>query len=924
MHNSLNNMLHKYFFERGGVEYAIVFLLFIGLFSIYFTPALLQGKILAPGDALLFYLPALQRSWSLWIDDIQSGFPAFADPQFLTWSPLQLIAGSYNLVIFVTYALASLFSYAYIKLVTESRVAALFGAIVFSFGGFMIAHIGHLTIIHTAAWLPAILWTLERLARVQNLSNTALCAGAITLCFLGGHPQIFSYILILVVAYALYQLYVKRHSPGEVKQLLVYLSVLSVWSLSLAAIQLIPFFELATHSVREKWTFDNFVSYSLGPRELLLVLFPNIFGSQSIGWPYYFGRWNQTELACYAGLSALLLAAVAWTTRRRNTLIWFWYGVVAISLIFALGNTTPLMKLLFEVPVLNSFRAPARSVMLFVFAIAVLAAFGIKELERKDYWQIRLRFAVKVIGIIFIVGLFIAWSYYPQLVAAAAAKGIVLEKYWLNPAVWLPIVLLIASIAAIWFFSYRPRNPINVVPLVLILIIDLGSFGWLFEWRNGPTSSSLNLPVSWLSFSKETKQQYGRLMTLEGGNSQSIARPNLNLLNQIPVANGYGPLQLQRYATISSVQTTGKFDAFAVQNQLFGLMAVNAVVSDGIVNNQFVMGGDCQGNVRLPYLTTSLPKPIEATHIRITSHLGCSVSLGQGTSIADVIVTDKDSRKSFIPVRAGIETAEWAWERPDVASSVKHGLVKQREPFPASGFTGNWYVSELPLSADGKTVHTASIGIQWMLDGTPSFAIREVELINRTNNQTQRIPAVDFWYGDPAIWKNIAGLANTRWVKQNQLWNGRAWMTQDVRYAKTGEILKAVRAPTYDARKTSYIEEEVPWSHRSVTPGRVEIVEWVPGKIVLKTKADGESFVFISQAHYPGWEARIDNERDRLFVTNYAFQGVFVPPGEHLVVLHFLNWPFIIGAIISGLALFLLVFTFLYPIFRKRISIFRT
>ncbi len=43
----------------------------------------------------------------------------------------------------------------------------------------------------------------------------------------------------------------------------------------------------------------------------------------------------------------------------------------------------------------------------------------------------------------------------------------------------------------------------------------------------------------------------------------------------------------------------------------------------------------------------------------------------------------------------------------------------------------------------------------------------------------------------------------------------------------------------------------------------------------------GENFLILSQVWYPGWQAGIDGRETRLYRTNHALLGCFVPPGEH-------------------------------------------
>src|SRR4030095_7240030 len=71
--------------------------------------------------------------------------------------------------------------------------------------------------------------------------------------------------------------------------------------------------------------------------------------------------------------------------------------------------------------------------------------------------------------------------------------------------------------------------------------------------------------------------------------------------------------------------------------------------------------------------------------------------------------------------------------------------------------------------------------------------------------------------------------------------------------------------------------------------GHVDIVSLKPGKWVMDVDAPAASFLVISQTNYPGWHVSVNDKPAHLYQTNYAFQGVAVPPGRSRIVLDF--WP---------------------------------
>ncbi|NLE76105.1 MAG: hypothetical protein GX605_05065 [Chloroflexi bacterium] len=93
------------------------------------------------------------------------------------------------------------------------------------------------------------------------------------------------------------------------------------------------------------------------------------------------------------------------------------------------------------------------------------------------------------------------------------------------------------------------------------------------------------------------------------------------------------------------------------------------------------------------------------------------------------------------------------------------------------------------------------------------------------------------------------------------------------------------------ARGSSGAAADLRWER----PGPQEI------RVTARTAADG--WLEVAEAWYPHWQATVDGEPVRLLRTNVAFQGVWLPAGEHQVVFTY-RWPAILWAswALSGLA----------------------
>ena len=169
------------------------------------------------------------------------------------------------------YVIASTSAYCLVRRLTGMRAAGAIAGLVYGSGGAMIAHLGHLTIIYSAAWTPLILWAVARARDPDFPWAIGIGAGAVAASTLGGHPQIFSYGMAMGGLYALYSI----ASPGIRRRgsLAAAYAVMFGSGIAIACIQVIPLVELGAWSLRNQMSFDEFTSYALGPKDLLLFFF---------------------------------------------------------------------------------------------------------------------------------------------------------------------------------------------------------------------------------------------------------------------------------------------------------------------------------------------------------------------------------------------------------------------------------------------------------------------------------------------------------------------------------------------------------------------------------------------------------------------------------------------------------------------------
>ena len=140
----------------------------------------------------------------------------------------------------------------------------------------------------------------------------------------------------------------------------------------------------------------------------------------------YFGLINLTEFTGYVGLIPLVLAGLGVALSRKASLTWFWAAVAFISLLLALGDSTPLARLLFHLPGYNRFRVPTSHLAEFSLAVSVLAGFGtaaVVRLAQKERLK-AVRYASIVMAGLVLVALIAIFGLSSALRAEARESGL--------------------------------------------------------------------------------------------------------------------------------------------------------------------------------------------------------------------------------------------------------------------------------------------------------------------------------------------------------------------------------------------------------------------------------------------------------------------------------------------------------------------
>jgi hypothetical protein len=923
-----------------------VVLFFSLLFTIFFSPVLFSHSLLAPGggrlgDGVLYHLSFFQSAKLLWDPLLFCGFPMIADPQVMTWYPpsslLSLLPGSWNIFVVAAYVMAASFTYGYVYSVTRSRCAGAVGGIVYGMSGFMTAHLGHTAIIHVAVWLPLIIWSLEMQRQKFSRAWLAITCVAIACCVFAGHLQIVSYCLALAAAYAVVMGW---SAPTGRRNFYRPAAISFVLGIGLTAVQLLPTAELANLSTRSEYGFADFVSYSLPFKQIVSLIFPAVFGGlRRYGNTPYFGAWNLAEMAGYVGLLPLMLAAVGFTVTRRRLLSIFWLGVMVVALLLALGDQTPLAYLVYRLPVLGKFRAPARHFMEMSFAVSVLAGIGVNAVVSRAVTRALALKVVSGAGLIFLAGLVFLFTQHRSEHALAEGGTARLNALpWANPAVAVPLIIfLLGSLAFVWWCS-RSDSVLRKILLVSMLVVDVASFGWFLSWHQDAQRKEVLNPPATANLATNLAASNQRMLAVRGTwANASEAPPNISRLWGLPSAAGYSPLSPVRISELLSMRPDGSVDPVWKQstNQALNLASVRYVTvpripptkdAQGILWNpddmDFWLGNSACVEGAGKSIKFDFGAPVEATTLGIVSRLACSVGMPDGAEAVRVSATDGAGNSEIQTVVAGRDTSEWAYDCASVRPSIKH----QRSPIfsnfdvqlNADACQGHFYVTMLSFK---KVKNIQHLEFAWA-GQTEALSINKITLINEASRAY--VP-LDPLSARGNQWGLVNESADAR-VYENTRALPRAWLTSETAVLKRDEILTSIRSSRlpnglpFDPTRTALLEDQegsAPAQPRDLN-AKANLMRATGTAMEIETSSERPSFLVTSDIYYPGWQAYVDGAPAQIFVANYAFRGVKVPAGRHQVRFEFVPRRFYFGGGVSAVSLLILTGFLLLPLLRKR------
>lgn len=499
----------------------------------------------------------------LWNSITHAGTPLLANFESNVINPFNILyfifnnakAWSYELLSHIL--LSGIFCYLFLKNLRLSRFSSLIGSIAFMFNGVFVAWLELGIETRAGLFIPLVLLLVDKFISTGRIRYFIAEVLVVSFQSLGGYPQVSIYIYLLFTVYVLFRLFENRNDKAK-KQRSLILMICAPLSLAVSAVQYIPGLELYISSIRK---FDNPpLDQRVMPwTKLIVLIIPDFFGNPTTqntwGWA------NYLETSQYIGMLPIVMAVFAAAVIKEKIVRFF----TAITLIFfSFTLPTPWGTFLSEsnLPIFSN-AGPTRILILTVFTLSVLSAFGINYVQKKTEFKrnpaiISIPFLIIVIAIM--ISFYIARTLITsQLLSIPQENGVAFIKQntqYLMVTIRNSILpALFILIVSVWIFAFnRFKNNILLKIIALAFVIfDLLRFSWKFLPFSDPDYIYPDTTIT--DFLKSQEKPF---------RSVGLIPTNFTIPYRIDTVEGNDPLGIVRYnqffnaAAQSGSPTTGR------------------------------------------------------------------------------------------------------------------------------------------------------------------------------------------------------------------------------------------------------------------------------------------------------------------------------------------------------------------------------
>lgn len=457
--------------------------------------------------------------------------------------------------------LGSFFTFLFLRNLRISKLAALFGSIIFGFSPFIITWgEEQVNTPHTIIWLPLILFCIDKLVQSRpkpsffNEAYFSLIAISIAFSVFAGFIQTTIYLVIFSLFYAVFRVGIGK------KNIWAFCKILAAFlvGIALSAIQLVPTAQLYFDSARSTVNLKEVLFNFLLPIESILTLFaPDLFGNP-VTWNFFRrGLATYYEGIMFIGVPTIIFAFYIIFEKRKEKLVQFLAIAGLLALFFTLALPTSKFFISLPIPFLST-SITNRLLFIPTFSLAVLASLGIDYwISTKDKKIFKYILAVATIYtfiILYLLGVkFLRFPYFHSGVFSTTET---LRISFRNLA--LPILVFGVTSFSILIVTFKILKVSRSKVALLVIFITYLHF-FLFAQKYFSFSDRKNVfpELSVLNFIKENQGVYR-----SWGVGKAYFENNFATQYRIFWPEGYNSLNIRSYAEFTYLMQGAKLDDF--------------------------------------------------------------------------------------------------------------------------------------------------------------------------------------------------------------------------------------------------------------------------------------------------------------------------------------------------------------------------
>jgi hypothetical protein len=293
---------------------------------------------------------------------------------FYLFLPFNIV---WNWIIILHFVFSGFTVYMFLRYLKASSLASFVGGATFMLSGYLLSVHSLLPHLLAVPWFPLVVMSFLKYLEGKQSRHIVLTGIFVTMEFLAGAPEIVMITFFVLGITALFPgvfITEKVSVPLRFKAI----TMVGIIFILLSAIQLLPFYELKTWSIRQSGlSYQEATLWSFAWKDFVQFFMPDVFGYFKTLEKYWTNQsWLKT---IYLGIAPFILSVFFFLSKDRKR--WLFLAFIITAFLIAMGKYTPLYSLLYHIPPFNSIRYPVKFLFLFFFVISLTAGLGFDRLR---------------------------------------------------------------------------------------------------------------------------------------------------------------------------------------------------------------------------------------------------------------------------------------------------------------------------------------------------------------------------------------------------------------------------------------------------------------------------------------------------------------------------------------------------------------